>query len=325
MRGFSQIPRTHSFAQAGAYPALPLFRLSKRRGYTSSRPRKRDRKSAILTSDRDVPSTESEIRLIAGTWTPLPQGLSQLPPPLAAGAKRRLRIRRLAPGRQPARHDQGAVVGEGDAADEGFEIGVEGGGEVGAGGLAVAAAEVGEAVVAVLLAVGVVGLDDAVGVEDQGVAGRQQDLGYLVGGRGEEGDRYAGRGKLLDGDAGAHDEGRVVAGVGVAQDAAVQGDGGDDGGGVLLGRRAAVEEAGELGADLVGRQAVLDRAGGEGFEAGGEQRGRHSLARDVGDHQHALASAANAVSTARTAGARGAARARDHREVVPRDAPGRGV
>jgi hypothetical protein len=32
MRGFSQMPRTHSFAQAGAYPDLPVFRLSNRRG-----------------------------------------------------------------------------------------------------------------------------------------------------------------------------------------------------------------------------------------------------------------------------------------------------
>ena len=32
MRGFSQTPRTHSFPQAGAYPDLPVFRLSKRRG-----------------------------------------------------------------------------------------------------------------------------------------------------------------------------------------------------------------------------------------------------------------------------------------------------
>jgi hypothetical protein len=32
IRGFSQIPRTHSFVQAGAYPDLPVFRLSKRRG-----------------------------------------------------------------------------------------------------------------------------------------------------------------------------------------------------------------------------------------------------------------------------------------------------
>jgi hypothetical protein len=30
--GFSQTPRTHSFAQAGEYPAFPVFRLSKRSG-----------------------------------------------------------------------------------------------------------------------------------------------------------------------------------------------------------------------------------------------------------------------------------------------------
>jgi hypothetical protein len=30
--GFSQAPRTHSFAQAGWYPERPVFRLSKRTG-----------------------------------------------------------------------------------------------------------------------------------------------------------------------------------------------------------------------------------------------------------------------------------------------------
>jgi hypothetical protein len=31
-RGFSQMPRAHSFAHAGAYPDFPVFRLSNRRG-----------------------------------------------------------------------------------------------------------------------------------------------------------------------------------------------------------------------------------------------------------------------------------------------------
>src|SRR5262249_25148542 len=51
IRGFSHTPFTHSFAHAGAYPALPVFRLSKRRGYTSSRPRKSDRKRRIFSSE----------------------------------------------------------------------------------------------------------------------------------------------------------------------------------------------------------------------------------------------------------------------------------
>ena len=54
MRGFSHTPRTHSLAQAGAYPDLPVLRLSNRRGYTSSRPRKSDRNRAIFASDDDV-------------------------------------------------------------------------------------------------------------------------------------------------------------------------------------------------------------------------------------------------------------------------------
>ena len=57
IRGFSQTPLTHSFAHAGAYPALPVLRLSKRRGYTSSRPRKSDRKIRILSSDDERWST----------------------------------------------------------------------------------------------------------------------------------------------------------------------------------------------------------------------------------------------------------------------------
>ena len=49
-RGFSQMPRTHSCVHAGAYPDRPVVRLSKRRGYTSSRPWKSDRNSAIFSS-----------------------------------------------------------------------------------------------------------------------------------------------------------------------------------------------------------------------------------------------------------------------------------
>ena len=49
IRGFSHRPLTHSFAQAGWYPDLPVRRLSNRRGYTSSRPRKSERKSAIFS------------------------------------------------------------------------------------------------------------------------------------------------------------------------------------------------------------------------------------------------------------------------------------
>ena len=48
--GFSQIPRTHSLPHAGEYPALPVLRLTKRRAYTSGRPRKSERKNAIFSS-----------------------------------------------------------------------------------------------------------------------------------------------------------------------------------------------------------------------------------------------------------------------------------
>src|SRR6185436_17299173 len=56
-RGFSQTPLTHSFAHAGAYPDLPVFLLSNRRGYTSARPRKSDRKRPIFSLDGDVRSS----------------------------------------------------------------------------------------------------------------------------------------------------------------------------------------------------------------------------------------------------------------------------
>src|SRR5438477_7392730 len=64
MRGFSQMPRTHSLAHAGAYPDLPVFRLSNRRAYTSSRPRKRDRKRAILVWEEDAWLTGSGLKTI---------------------------------------------------------------------------------------------------------------------------------------------------------------------------------------------------------------------------------------------------------------------
>ena len=62
IRGFSQTPRTHSLAQAGAYPDLPVFRFSNRRGYTSSRPRKSDRNKAILTAGGEFFVTASPAR-----------------------------------------------------------------------------------------------------------------------------------------------------------------------------------------------------------------------------------------------------------------------
>lgn len=43
------MPGTHSFRQAGAYPLLPDFLLSKRLAYTSSRPRKRLMNSKIFS------------------------------------------------------------------------------------------------------------------------------------------------------------------------------------------------------------------------------------------------------------------------------------
>jgi hypothetical protein len=47
-----------------------VFRLSNRRGYTSSRPRKSDRKRAILAWDDDVRSTQPEIGSIGISINP---------------------------------------------------------------------------------------------------------------------------------------------------------------------------------------------------------------------------------------------------------------
>jgi hypothetical protein len=51
--GFSQTPRTHSFAHAGEYPAFPVLRLSNLTGYTSVLPRNIDRNNAILIAAGD--------------------------------------------------------------------------------------------------------------------------------------------------------------------------------------------------------------------------------------------------------------------------------
>ena len=48
-RGVSQTPRTHSFLQAGAYPFLPSFWLTRSVGKTSSRPRNSRRKSETFS------------------------------------------------------------------------------------------------------------------------------------------------------------------------------------------------------------------------------------------------------------------------------------
>src|SRR3972149_239052 len=50
-RGFSQTPRTHSFAHAGAYPLRRVVVLVQSLGYRSPRPRKIWRKSATFVLD----------------------------------------------------------------------------------------------------------------------------------------------------------------------------------------------------------------------------------------------------------------------------------
>ena len=62
-----QMSRTHSCAHAGAYPDLPVFRLSKRRGYTSSRPRKSERNSATLSRGDDDWLTRGALGFMGAT------------------------------------------------------------------------------------------------------------------------------------------------------------------------------------------------------------------------------------------------------------------
>jgi hypothetical protein len=63
MRGFSQIPRTHSFPHTGEYPVFPDFALSNLCGYTSSRPRNNERNNAIFSSGGEL--LETDIQLTA--------------------------------------------------------------------------------------------------------------------------------------------------------------------------------------------------------------------------------------------------------------------
>jgi hypothetical protein len=51
------MPRTHSLAHAGAYPDLPVFRLSNRRAYTSSY---RETASGITQSFRQTRRTDGQ-------------------------------------------------------------------------------------------------------------------------------------------------------------------------------------------------------------------------------------------------------------------------
>ena len=92
-----------------------------------------------------------------------------------------------------------------------------------------------------------------------------------------------------DGAVGPDQQPRVVPGVRVGENPGLRVEGGDDRGGVALGRRAGVEPPAHPGADGVGRVAHLDRAHEEGVERGRDERGRHPLARDVGDHDDRLA------------------------------------
>ena len=66
IRGFSQTPARHSFAQAGAYPDFPVVLLSQRVGYASKRPRNSRRNSATFSvvERRDGSGSGSEV---AGT------------------------------------------------------------------------------------------------------------------------------------------------------------------------------------------------------------------------------------------------------------------
>ena len=138
------------------------------------------------------------------------------------------------------------------------------------------------------LALGVVRLDDAVGVQEQRVAGLQDGLLLLVGHAGHQAERHAAGAQLL-GAVGGLDVGQVVAGVGEAEVAG-------------LGVEHAVEAGDEhllrhVGAevlvDALERLARLDEPlrGGAQHAAGGghHERGGHALVGDVADDEADLA------------------------------------
>lgn len=65
-------PRTHSFAQAGEYPDLPVLRFSHRRGNTSVRPEKSRRNNRIISEalDSTVMEAWSAFRSLPSAWIP---------------------------------------------------------------------------------------------------------------------------------------------------------------------------------------------------------------------------------------------------------------
>src|SRR5688572_29061311 len=116
-----------------------------------------------------------------------------------------------------------------------------------------------QAIEAVFVAGLVLGLGDAVGVDEETRARLEAGLATLVGGFGQERDRKTTGGEVLDGAVRVHQQRRVVAGVGVGQAAGRGLEHRAERGRVLLGRRALVEPSAELVADLVGGRATLDR------------------------------------------------------------------
>src|SRR5919198_5738576 len=134
------------------------------------------------------------------------------------------------------------------------------------------------------LAVRAVRLGQAVGVEQDRVAGPEGGLLLLVIHAGHQAERHPGRAQLPDLPAAGRDVGHVVPGVGVAQVAAGRVEHRVQAGREHVRRHLLDQQVVDPGEDLArrhqpGRLGPQDRVGG-----GHDQRGRHPLVGDVPDH-----------------------------------------
>src|SRR5580704_2750021 len=147
--------------------------------------------------------------------------------------------------------DEGEVVLEGAAA-EGGDLFADGGEEIGGGEGDMAFSEIDEAGFAEFLVAGVHGFGEAVGEEDEAIAGLEAGLGIGVDAAGHDAERSAALFQSDDSAGGAQEQRRAVAGAGVEQCAGVGVDG-------------AVAEGDEfVGGDVVAKDSVEFSAEGGG-------------------------------------------------------------
>ena len=180
-------------------------------------------------------------------------------------------------------HDHGDVVLLlGVRPGVGVEVGEDAVDQLGAAGV------VGDALLeareAEHLAVGVVRLDDAVGVQEQGVAGLEHGLLLLVGHAGHEAERHAAGAQLVRA-VGGLDVGQVVAGVGEAEVAGLGVEHAVQAGDEHLLRHVRAEVLVDALEHLPGVDQPLGRGAQHAAGGGHDERGRHALVGDVADDE----------------------------------------